>query len=328
MLDDPGLDSTEIHDELNRSYAVSARSMHFIRSYEPDAASYEMDAADGRYFLKVRFGAVDEPSLEVPRALLEAGVPNILAPIRTNASSLTSPMGDARLVLYPFVSGRSAMVAGMTDDEWRTFGATLRAVHDSGLERTFGGRLPTDSFALPSAGSVRKVLGQEPAVESGAAAELHRFFGAQRERVGEMLERAEELGEILRKRHLPKVLCHADIHAANILVAEAGGIFLVDWDGPMIAPRERDLLFVIGSRIARDVTASEETLFFGGYGEVEVDREAIVYYRYERILEDIAVDAASVLTDPTTAESTRQAQVDMIAGFFAPGGMLETAESA
>jgi hypothetical protein len=48
--------------------------------------------------------------------------------------------------------------------------------------------------------------------------------------------------------------------------------------------------------------------------------------RYERILEDMGVDGASVLAISGTREATRQAQVDLIMSFFAPGGDLESAE--
>jgi spectinomycin phosphotransferase len=140
-----------------------------------------------------------------------------------------------------------------------------------------------------------------------------------------MLERAEDLGARLATRPFERVLCHADIHAANVLVADDGRIFLVDWDGPMLAPRERDLLFVIGSRIARDVEPREEAWFFEGYGEVPVDPEAIVYYRYERILEDIGVIARSVF-DGDASEESRAREVDLAESFFSPGGILETVE--
>jgi len=58
-----------------------------------------------------------------------------------------------------------------------------------------------------------------------------------------------------------------------------------------------------------------------------VDPEAIVYFRYERILEDIAVDGTSIFGDPTLTEATREAQVDLIASFFAPGGIVESVEA-
>ena len=94
----------------------------------------------------------------------------------------------------------------------------------------------------------------------------------------------------------------------------------------MLAPRERDLLFVIGSRIARDVEPHEETWFFEGYGDVPVDPEAIVYYRYERILEDIGEIARSVFEDGESSLSSHASEVDLAESFFGPGGILETVE--
>lgn len=328
MLEDPGLDSDELTDALRTAYGIDASGLAFLPAYDPHAASYEVVAGGRSYFLKVRFDALREAPLDVPASLLEAGVPNVLAPIRTRSSALWTRVDDRSLVLYPFVPGRNAMVAGLTDDQWRTFGATLRAVHDSRLERRFADRLPTDTFSSAAGASVNRMLelAERATFESAAAMRLAAFLRDQAGRIGAMLDRAEELGANLRERSFDRVLCHADIHAANILVSDNGGIFLVDWDGPMLAPRERDLLFVIGSRIARTVEPHEEAWFFEGYGDVAVHAEAIVYYRYERILEDIAEFAASVFLDDSLSEATREAQPDLVASFFAPGGILERVE--
>ena len=328
MLEDPGLDPVELAGALQVAYGIDATALSFVPGYDLQAASYEVVTPDGGFFLKVRFGAVEEATLDVTRALLEAGVPNFLAPIRNLSSALWTPMDGRSLMLQPFVRGQDAMGAGLTDDQWRTFGATLRALHDSGLERSFADRLPVETFALPAATPIRRILGlaEGRTFESPAARELAAFWRERADRIDATLERAEELSMRLRARSFDRVLCHADIHAANILVTKEGGIFLVDWDGPMIAPRERDLLFVIGSRIARRVEPQEEAHFFEGYGAVQVDPEAIVYYRYERILEDMGVDGASVFAVSGTSEATRQAQVDLIMSFFAPGGDLESAE--
>jgi spectinomycin phosphotransferase len=326
MLEDPGLDQRELAASVRAGFGIEATGFTFVPGFDMRAASYEVASTDGRWFAKVRFGPVADAPLEVPRALLDAGVTNVLAPIRTLTSTLWHPMPDGRTVVaYPFVAGRNAMDAGMTGDQWRTFGTALHAVHESGLEARFADRLPAETFALPSAAMVRSVLVLEPSVASPAGDRLRDVLREQRGRIGSMVERAEELGARLGAKPFARVLCHADIHAANLLVADDGRIFLVDWDGPMLAPRERDLLFVIGGGITRKVTPQEEAWFFEGYGQVGIDREAIVYYRYERVLEDIGEIGRSVFGD-AIPESSREAQVQLLERTFESGAKVESIE--
>ncbi|MDP9244734.1 MAG: aminoglycoside phosphotransferase family protein [Chloroflexota bacterium] len=327
MLEDPGLDQRELAAALRAGFGTEASGFTFVPGFDMQAASYEVASTDGQWFAKVRFGPVADAPLEVPRALLDAGVTNVLAPIRSLSSTLWHPMADGRtLVVYPFVAGRNAMDAGMTAGQWRTFGTALRAVHDSGLEDRFADRLPAETFALPCAAMVRSVLAQEPSLDSAAARRLRAVLIEQRRRIGQMVERAEELGARLSAKPFVRVLCHADIHAANLLVADDGRIFLVGWDGPMLAPRERDLLFVIGGGITRKVTPQEEAWFFETYGEVEPDLEAIVYYRYERLLEDIGEIGRSVFSEAAVQETSRESEVRLLERFFEPGGSVESVE--
>jgi spectinomycin phosphotransferase len=329
VLEDPGLDPRELAAALRTAWAVEASGFTFVRGHDMRAAAYEVAAGDDRFFLKVRFGPAPEAPLEVPRALLDAGIASVLAPQRTAASALWHDVGDGRtLVLYPFVAGRNAVEAGMTAGQWRTFGTTLRAIHDSGLAVRFAGRLPAETFGLPSAAVLREVLGlaQRPPIPSPAGQRLGTLLRGQADRIGTMIGRATELGESLCGKSFAHVLCHADIHAANVLVADDGRILLVDWDGPMLAPRERDLMFVIGSRIARTVEPHEQAWFFEGYGDIRVDPNAIVYYRYERIIEDLGEFGTSVFRYRDLPEASREDQVALAESLFEPGGDVETAE--
>lgn len=334
MREDPGLDAAAIAACLREHYGIEAAAVTYLPiGYDLNAAVYEVQAADGAsYLVKVRFGPVFEPGLEVPRALIDRGVPNILAPVRSRTSALWRPLDGYpgyTVVVYPFIRGENAMNAGMAEGQWRQFGAALRAVHDSGLEEAFRDRLRVEDFALPSAALVRQMLtvAETKAFASPAAARFAAFWREQAGRIEAMLARAEGLGWGLRTKSFDLVLCHADIHAANILVGDDGGITLIDWDGPMLAPRERDLLFVVGSVIARAVEPREEAWFFDGYGSVEIDPNALVYYRYERIVEDIGEMGRSVFLDPERGEAARQEEVDLAMTFFAPGGDIDRAET-
>jgi spectinomycin phosphotransferase len=253
----------------------------------------------------------------------------VLAPLQTRASELWCSCDGRSLVLYPFIAGENGMVTGMTDEQWREFGSTLRAVHSSELAEEFRGRVPVETFALPSGGLVGDILDLTLTMEfeNAIAAQFSAFWRENAARICQMLARADELGRRLQSRSFEYVLCHSDIHAANILVGDDGQIHLIDWDGPLIAPRERDLLFVVGSIIARAVTPREEELFFAGYGPVDIDSEALIYYRYERIVEDLGEIGRSVMLDPNPSDQMRTDESRLARSFFAPGGDIDHAEA-
>ncbi|MDQ4126424.1 MAG: aminoglycoside phosphotransferase family protein [Actinomycetota bacterium] len=334
MREDPGLDVDKISTCLEAHYHLRAASMAFLPiGYDPNAAVYEVLSCDGSaYFLKVRFGPVDGPGLLVPQALTDLGIQNLIAPLRTKSSGLWCPLEGYpgySIVLYPFIRGESAMVAGLSEDQWREFGSTLRDVHASKLGERLRGRLPVETFAMPSAALVRRLLAlvDETDFEGSAAARFATFWREHAWPIHHMLARAETLGRSLRVKSFEYVLCHADIHAANILVIEDGRIYLIDWDGPLIAPRERDLLFVVGSKIARAVEPREESLFFEGYGAFEIDPAALVYFRYERLIEDMGEIGKSVFLDPSLGEQARVEEAELAMSFFTPGGAIDRVET-
>lgn len=332
MREDPGFDAASIIDCLARHDGLAIASLEYLPiGHDMRAFVYRATARDGRvWFVKVRVGSIDEANLLVPAALNDLGIHEVLAPLRTHRDELWRPLPNgAGVILYPFIEGENAKIVGLSDDQWRGFGRALNAIHASGLQNRFQDQLPRESFALPSAALVRRLsaLVRGAEFQSPAAREFAAFWRKRQPRIDAMLDRAESLGRVLQAKSFDHVLCHTDIHAANILIGDDGRIWLIDWDAPLIAPRERDLLVIIGSRIARTVTPHEEDLFFEGYGPTEIDREALIYYRYERIVEDIGEFGRSVLLEPNLSEAMRESEAAFGRSFFEPGADLDRAET-
>lgn len=172
--------------------------------------------------------------------------------------------------------------------------------------RAFVARAEADTFAEP------------------VAARLAATLRAERATITRLVGRAEMLAAGLRARPPANVLCHADIHAGNVVIDDAGALHIVDWDTAMLAPKERDLMF-IGAGIGDDWRGpGPEALFYEGYGEAAIDRAALACYRCERIVEDLAVFCEELL--PTDAGGPdRAVPLGFVLGQFAPDGVIAIA---
>jgi spectinomycin phosphotransferase len=116
-----------------------------------------------------------------------------------------------------------------------------------------------------------------------------------------------------------------DLHAGNILIDVNGALYIVDWDNPILAPKERDLMYAGGGQFGEARTPQqEEVLFYEGYGPASIDPTALAYYRYERIVEDIAVFCEQIFSTNDGGEDRKQGLRYLMSNFD-PNGAIEIA---
>ncbi len=116
-----------------------------------------------------------------------------------------------------------------------------------------------------------------------------------------------------------------DIHGGNILINDNDELYIVDWDNPILAPKERDLMFIGGGIDEIWKSQREEAVFYEGYGKTDINLSALTYYRYERVIEDLAAYGEQLLlTDEGGAD--REEAYRRFTVNFEPGQTIEIAE--
>jgi spectinomycin phosphotransferase len=286
-------------------------------------------AARTPYFLILRRGPFDETAVALPHFLHGLGVTAVIPPLPARSGLLWGELASYHAILYPYIDGRNAYEARLTDTQWQAFARALKQMHTAVLPRALAARLPREQFAPVFRDRVRHYLALaerdvpgDPVAQAVAA-----LLREQRVAIQALLARAERLAQVQRRENLPFVLCHSDLHAGNLFLAENGALYLVDWDEPLLAPRERDLMYVGGGLLASGLAAQEEEdRFYAEYGRSGVRVQALSYYRYERIIQDLAAYCEELLLTETGG-ADRPQSLRYLQSNFLPGGTIAVAQA-
>ena len=108
------------------------------------------------------------------------------------------------------------------------------------------------------------------------------------------------------------------------MIANDGAFYIVDWDQPIMAPKERDLMFIGGGIAHVWNNLHEEELFYKGCGKTEINRDILVYYRHERIVEDIALYSQQLLLT-RDGGGDRGEIYNYFLAMFEPGDVIDRA---
>ncbi len=331
MIEPPRLTVEAIAGRLPEAYGLQVARMAFLPGgADLEAAAYHVVAGDGReYFLKIRGDRFAESSVALPKVFSDLGIRHIIAPLPANTGQLSSNLDGLRLILYPFVAGRNAYETDLADGDWIELGDTLRQIHNVKIPRALAGHLAQENYSPDGREAVLSFLemAEGGRFQEPVSAKLARFLVANSGEIAALVARTGRLARGLSGRAWRPFLCHNDLHAGNILIAE-DDFYLVDWDEVILAPKERDLMYVGGGLIGRwRDPEEEEALFYRGYGPTEVNPAAMAYYRYERIIQDIAVECRHIFLS-TDSRETRERSYKSLISNFEIGNVLEIAYNA
>jgi spectinomycin phosphotransferase len=332
MLEKPDISVTEIAACLQNAYGVTAVQITFLPlGADQNTAVYRIETTDETpYFLKLRSGVFDETGVTLPQFLRDQGIRQIIAPLTTKTGQLWTKLDTFTVILYPFVDGRNGRELKLSAAQWAALGAALKKLHTLTVPPAIKAYLRQEAYSPRWRQMVRVFLErvESEIYDDPVALELAAFLRRRRVEILDLVRRAEQLAESLSKESLPFVLCHADIHASNVLVNGRDALYIVDWDDPLLAPKERDLMFIGGAQGFVGYNAQdEEALFYLGYGPVALNPRALAYYRYERIIEDIALFCEQLLLSNGGGQDRAQSLRYLVSNFL-PDGTIEAAYRA
>jgi spectinomycin phosphotransferase len=326
MLVEPDLDRAVLATSLRRDYGLAASTMRFLPAGETAWCYQLTDERGGRWFLKLgRPGAIEpargEFALRLGRVLAELGLP-VPRPEATQGGALWSWLGGLRLALFEFVDGQplsdhDVLAAGLTERVAGLAAAVHRATGALGMPVPF-----TETFEVWADGLRGCLAALERGARSadGLVAEARALVWPQRAALLRVLERVQALGAAAGCQPWERVLCHGDLRGDNLLGDHAGRVWLVDWDGAGLAPRERDLAGFAGQGFGRFVTGYERAA--GGRG-VDLDADLVAFFLLRRNLDDLVDWLGGLLAKDRPVEQ-RRADLDGVAWCLSRWAALET----
>ena len=322
MLEKPDLKDEKVIACLKNEYGLSVDKIAFLPlGADLNTAVYRAVTDDETpYFVKLRRGDFDNATVAVPKFLGDLGIKQIIPPLITQTGQLWASLDSFKMILYPFVEGHDGFEVNLSDQQWVEFGTALKSFHTADVPLAITNGIGRESFSPQWREIVRGFLEriENETFDEPVAVEMAAFLKTKRDETLKLIKRTEQLALALHAQPPEFILCHADIHAWNLLIDVNDALYMVDWDTLIFAPKERDLMFVGGGLGGNGHTPQEEEiLFYHGYGQTQINPIAMAYYRYERIIEDIAVYCEQIFLSDDGGEDREQSLENLKSNFLA-----------
>ncbi|WP_432725876.1 phosphotransferase enzyme family protein [Variovorax sp. W6] len=331
MLTPPDLPHDAIAQCLGNSYALHDVRAEFLPlGADVNSAVFRIQAGDGAtYFLKLRRGGFDQTVVTVPAFLChEKNIEAVMAPLPTASHRLSVQGHGFDWALYPFFDGSNGFERALTNGQWIALGAALGAIHRTELPEALSAALPRERYDHRWREGVRRYQRRfiNDVKGDDITGRFLAFWEEHAEEIDNIVYRSEQLASILLERPPQLVPCHSDLHAGNVLVGDDDRLAIVDWDTLILAPKERDLMFIGGGVGHTWNQPREEALFREGYSAMQedIDAVALAYYRHERIVKDL-LEYCDQMFDATASAEDREEGLRQMQGQFLPGDVVAIA---
>lgn len=321
------LSDQRIIDCLNTDYGIKVVRLSFLPiGADLNASVYKAEAHNKSYFIKLKRGRHSDISAIIITLLHDAKIQHVIPPVRNIRGQPIQHIDDFTLIVSPFVEGQDGFNRNLTNDQWVTLGRVMKQIHEIDVPPSIQRMIRRENYSPKWRDAVRTL---HTHIESEAAPDeiSSKFIAFMKEHaavIHRLIDRGEQLAKKVQQNNQKFVLCHSDIHGGNVLMDGNDIIYMVDWDDPIMAPKERDLMFIGGGVANVWNKPHEEKYFYQGYGKTDIDMMILAYYRHERIIEDIAILGQQLILALAGNQSRIESYKDFISQ-FEPQGVVEIA---
>jgi spectinomycin phosphotransferase len=303
MRDNHQLNEENISNVLELHFEITPKIIENLPlGNDPGASIYRIvDHSNQAFFLKLNTNEVTKQGIQVPFYLYSQGIDAVIPPIVNKQGELWFSDNGFTWVLYPFVKSRHGYEVEFSSLQWSSFGESLSKIHAVSLPEDLHQSLPRESFKSISCERVKEydVIVNSTIFNDPESIKLADFWKEKRDEIHQLIHNTDQFERKVIAETFDFVLCHTDLHPGNIVIDEEGNLIIVDWDSPILAPKERDLMFIGGGHRFKN---PDSDAFYNTYGKVKPNIELLSYYRNERILADIAVTADEIFGKKGTKE--------------------------
>ena len=325
MKTEPVIPLEQIRQHINENYDVHIQTLEFLPVGE--GAWCFRGKGDTSLFIRlVQDPLAEEKATSVSKFLHGKGLP-VLAPLPDKSGNLISFIDGSGLSVYPFIHGSTLMdlmESTFTDEDAsplrKETGAFVACLHR--IDRTKYAKLalPTEDFSRFQDESIAIIRMDNRQQSYPLIGELCHFLSVWRRELESLIAATQKLARMLRSEKLDYVLCHGDIHEANVLVSREGERFIIDWDNVILAPKERDLMFFYGNALLDYLDG-----YFGHDVPRSINQAVVDYYVLEWALQEIVDYGTRILFDTRFDRDGRIDAWQQFQGLFEPGGDVEMA---
>jgi spectinomycin phosphotransferase len=330
MLEKPAIPEEKISACLREEFGLQASQIDFLPlGADLNTVVYRVLANESEtYFLKLRQGRFYEIAVELPKFLGEQGIREIIVPMETVSGKMWANIDEYKAILYPFIEGQDGYEKNLSESQWVELGQTFKRIHSMRLPARLEKQIRGESYSPLHRLTLQSIL-EEATVKTYGEPLSRTLVGLLKKHasiIWDLIERAERLADLLQNHPAELCLCHGDLHAGNVLIEVEGKIHLVDWDDPIRAMKERDLMSIGASLFGNwREHQEEEALFYEGYGQAQIDQTALAYYRCERVIEDMAIECQQIFSAAGSKEDREQA-LKFFESNFRPNNTIELAK--
>ena len=232
MLEKPKIKDEKIIACLKREFGLRVEEITFLPlGADLHTTAYRVVTVDNTpYFVKLRGGEFVKAFVAVPRFLHNQGMEQIIPSQTTAKGTLWANLDSYAVIVYPFVEGCDGYEINLTDQQRIEFGSALKQFHTAEIPSEMTNGIKQENFSPQFRETVKLFLGriENETFDEPVAARMAAFLKTKRDETLDLVKRSERLALALQAQSPEFILCHADIHAWNLLIDINCALYMVD----------------------------------------------------------------------------------------------------